>query len=91
MTRVRERLVAWWRDDTSQFMLGTVMAAGFVSWWIRRSGERLIALEKRWPDGKVPLDDLVTTRELARATQVLRDELDERLAAALGPDEAGGS
>ncbi len=63
---MRRRLRAWWADDTNQFMLGTVLAAGLVSWWIRRSGERLVALEKRWPDGRVPLDDVVTVGELDR-------------------------
>jgi hypothetical protein len=61
-----DRVRRWLGDDTNQFMLGAVTAALIVSWWIRRASERLVELEKRWPDGRVPLDDLVTVGELDR-------------------------
>jgi hypothetical protein len=75
------------RDDRKQFMLTTAVAATFVSIWIRLVGERLVELEERWPDGRVPLDDVVTVGELDRRLAPI--EARQEPSTGDGPAEAG--
>jgi len=67
------RLRAWYREPTNQFLVGGFAVGALLEWWIQQASRRIVELEGRWPDGMVPLDDVVTIGELER----FRAEMEE--------------